>query len=149
MLNIEKYKNEIIRRYEKDLLLEKSIFETYMKAKGIDYMTGCFIEEILEWLCTEYKEPILDDVEREYLKAVCKPFRDKAESIQKLDDDFEQCIFINLDDQSFSLPSFKRRTMYKGMELGKEYTLEELGITYDDEFKNTTITNNGTLNIKL
>lgn len=28
----------------------------------------------------------------------------------------------------FSLPPFKKETLYKGMEVGKYYTLEELGL---------------------
>ncbi len=148
MLNIEKYKDEILEDYRLNNMdgIEACMGYIFEKHNKGEFSHGV---ALLDWLCSEYKESILDDVEREYLKAVCKPFRNRTKDIQKLDDGLEQCIFINLDDQSFSLPSFKRRTMYKGMELDKCYALEELGITYDDEVKNTTITNNGTLNIKL
>lgn len=49
---------------------------------------------------------ILNEAERQYLSAVIRPFRDQVQSITKFEDS----------------------TMYKGMELGKEYTLEELGL---------------------
>ena len=37
-------------------------------------------------------------------------------------------IILNLDNDGIFLPSFKKGKMYKGMELNKEYTLEELGL---------------------
>ncbi len=139
MLNIEKYKDEI-EKNDACIIYEKITGKPFNR------------HDTMNWLCAEYKEPILDDVEREYLKAVCKPFRNKMGSVQKYNDRIKgtsQFLFIILENERFSLPSFKKGTMYKNMELYKPYTLEELGITYDDEVKNTTITNNGTLNIKL
>lgn len=87
---------------------------------------GCY-----KWLQQEYKKPILDDVEREYLSAVIKPFRDKVTNIYKLDFDYneyKEYILINLEDDYINMPNFATGTMYKGMEAGKEYTLEELGL---------------------
>lgn len=73
--------------------------------------------------------PILDDKEREYLKAVIKPFRNSITYISKNtsytgDTEF---IFIKLNNNSdMNLPKFKENTMYKGMETNEEYTLKEL-----------------------
>ena len=73
---------------------------------------------------------ILDDVERKYLSAVIKPFRNKVKSISKGASEANQ-EFIVIDckngDETF-LPWFKAGTMYKGMERYKKYTLEELGL---------------------
>lgn len=73
---------------------------------------------------------ILDDVERKYLSAVIKPFRNKVKSINKAASEANQ-EFIAIDfkngDETF-LPWFKAGTMYKGMKLGRKYTLEELGL---------------------
>ena len=41
---------------------------------------------------------------------------------------FDDYICIGLNDEAISLPYFKKGTMYKGMELYKEYTLKELGL---------------------
>jgi hypothetical protein len=79
----------------------------------------------IEWLNQEYKEPILDDVEREYLSAVIKPFRNKIICIRKerVEREFIKIVLIN---DTLSLPYFKAGTMYKGMKLNKRYTLKEL-----------------------
>lgn len=80
----------------------------------------------------EEKKEILDEVEKEYLRAVIKPFRKKVRSIAKfpsLDYLNKEYICIKmLDYNSVYLPCFKKNTMYKGMISGKEYTLEELGL---------------------
>ena len=75
------------------------------------------------------EKEILDDKERKYLSNVIKPFRDKVEYIIKFDLLPEEYISICLPKhERIDLPCFKRGTMYKGMEIEKEYTLEELGL---------------------
>lgn len=75
------------------------------------------------------EKEILDDKEREYLSNVIRPFRDKVEYIIKFDLLPEEYISICLPEhETIDLPCFKRGTMYKGMEIEKEYTLEELGL---------------------
>lgn len=84
------------------------------------------------WLEEEYVPDILTDKEKAYLSAVIKPFREDVKCIMKfkrypvekefiricMKDNYDNCI----------LPDFEKGTMYKGMERGKEYTLEELGL---------------------
>lgn len=75
------------------------------------------------------EKEILDDVEREYLKNVIKPFRNRVNYISK--ETICTCshyIFVDLVDDYISLPIFSNKTMYKGMEADKTYTLEELGL---------------------
>ena len=78
----------------------------------------------------EAKKPILDDVEKRYLGAVIKPFRNRVKHIVKypVPSDSKEYIFIELDNDTSLLPNFKENTMYKGMKVGKGYTLEELGL---------------------
>lgn len=90
----------------------------------------------------EYREPILNDMEKEYLNAVIKPFRDRVRSIRKTEDDgdhqyirvtvarYDQketgkgnCVY-----EDINLPSFKKDMKYINMETNKNYTLEELGL---------------------
>ena len=77
---------------------------------------------------------ILDDAEKKYLSAVIKPFRDRVRHIKKVrfisDESEYQYIVIILRDVSYNiaLPIFKADTMYKGMEINRKYTLEELGL---------------------
>ena len=77
------------------------------------------------------KKPILDEKEKEYLSAVIKPFRDQIIDIVKLNDIDNQCIEIKLRGidgyvKYIFFPPFKKSSMYKGMELKKEYTLKDL-----------------------
>lgn len=88
---------------------------------------------LVNWLEDEYKEPILDEKEKEYLKAVIRPWRDKVKSIVKIHYVEYEYIVINYHDcrgciDAFGLPCFKAGTMYKGMKPDKEYKLEELGL---------------------
>lgn len=74
---------------------------------------------------------ILTKKEKKYLSFVIKPFRDKIIFIRKSADDddikFEWLTFV-LQDELFSLPTFKPNAMYKNMKIRKKYTLEELGL---------------------
>lgn len=81
------------------------------------------------WLEQEYKPPILDDVEKAYLSAVIKPFREKVKTIEKVSfGGEEEYLKILFEMDLMSLPFFANGTMYKGMKMNKRYTLEELGL---------------------
>lgn len=80
------------------------------------------------------KKPILDEKEKKYLEAVLRPFKDGIISIELKTSRTDAYIFIVIQsavacrDESMSFPAFKLGTMYKGMEIGNQYTLEELGL---------------------
>lgn len=77
----------------------------------------------------ERKEEILDKVEKEYLKQVIRPFRNKVRFIEKHNAYKGQSQFIEiaLTNCDFAqLPNFKKDTMYKNLVSGKKYTLKEL-----------------------
>ena len=107
--------------------------------KGYQYYSECYqewktlqnqvyLEECLNDEVEIIEEPILNDKEREYLSAVIKPFRDKVLWLKKSDCIDGEYIILLTDDTAMSFPNFNRYTLYKGMELYKEYTLEELEI---------------------
>ena len=90
---------------------------------------------VFTWLDMEHVEPILDDVERKYLSAVIRPFRDRVQYIEKMFEDHllgdQDCyLFIRFNDGNYDMnfPVFRESIMYKGMERYKKYTLEELGL---------------------
>ena len=95
------------------------------------------VERPIKWKNVYENKEILDEQEKEYLSAVIKPFKKRVIRIEKvklLHDDSE---FINIvlyssvtydNEENIQLPYFKKGTMYKGMELDKEYTLKELGL---------------------
>lgn len=93
---------------------------------------------LLHWLQSEHHEQILDDAEKRYLSAVIRPFRNKIKHIAKHSGNYHDYYYEYITvmyyvDQvlttySFGLPIFSEGTMYKGMENGRTYTLEELGL---------------------
>ena len=138
MLNIEKYKDEIIEEYQNLMKTTAIDGDGNRMNKAIRTIAYKHCGKILigasnpfKWLCEEYKEPILDDDEKEYLSNVIKPFRNRVRCICKYGTDFmsTECILITfIDGFNFIFPSFKKGTMYKGIELIRKYTLEELGL---------------------
>lgn len=85
-----------------------------------------------------FREPILDDAEREYLKAVFKPFASRIKYVAKqrcegiwVGMEYIKVLMEDPDGDSTCFPTFKAGTMYKGMNPDQGYTLEELGISYD------------------
>lgn len=78
----------------------------------------------------ESKLEILDEVEKRYLRNIIRPFRDKVKAISLITAGGKSDCYINieLEDETIYLPDFEINTMYKGMKLEKEYTLEELGL---------------------
>ena len=102
-----------------------------------DQPSGLDIEDFSENCWEEYKEPVLDEKEKEYLSAVIKPFRDRITYIAKVEEDIHWFYWIIIrvdigflnDYYDFCLPPFEETSsMYKKMEAGKEYTLKELGL---------------------
>ena len=106
----------------------------------------CDFVPIFQSIRSDDKEPtslesivhpqILDEVEKRYLKGVIRPFRKRVKYISK-EKDFvygpfdvpTEFIHIELSDADIAdFPNFKANTMYKGMKLGRKYTLEELGL---------------------
>ena len=140
--NLEHYKEDlkgILKiNFDNPRGVIKKIRETLgcqIKVKSGEYAT----DAILEWMAQPYKEPILkepilDDVERKYLSEVIKPYKNKVAFIAKSKDAYEAKYFIsivvngNYGREAIHLPWFKENTMYKGMKIGKRYTLKELGI---------------------
>lgn len=135
MLNIEKYKEELkkCKRIRLDCQICKMREECKEVESGFCFSNPCSAcrEDNIEWLCSEYKEPILTEEEKAYLSAVIKPFRKKVKyiAIWGAWNGSKQFVHIELSDMDYAnLPNFETNTMYKGMKGGKKYTLEELGI---------------------
>ena len=133
MLNIEKYKEDLIQIACKTASYQKTcyLWTVFCKDNGMKMLTNSDVTAcMINWLCEEYKEPILDDAEKEYLRAVIRPFRDDVEKISKDMYISNFCIHIYMKgNNSAELPLFSSDSdMYKGMEGGRLYTLEELGL---------------------
>jgi hypothetical protein len=82
-----------------------------------------------------FRPDVLDDVEKEYLKSVLAPFRNRVVGIKKLSIIDGNRIVVNVMDERtgeidvLMFPSFSEHSnMYAGMKEEREYTLKELGI---------------------
>ena len=128
----EKYKDVLLNAETNDLTC--CVIDLFHNGKCPDSCKVCK-QKAIEWLLSEYKETILDGVEREYLKAVIRPFRKIIVTVSKnrLNNDLEY-IAIRVkplkedEEENMCFPAFKIGTMYKGMEVDKKYSLEELGL---------------------
>ena len=132
MLNIEKYRDVILENLT-NCHLESSLRKLYGETVVCCNQTTCdeCKKRFGEWLLEEAKEPVLDDVEKEYLSAVIKPFRKMIAYIVKAQDfdDGKQCIRIILQNgDGMHFPYLDDDAMYKGMEVNKEYSLDELDL---------------------
>ena len=108
---------------------------SYSKENQNWIRTYGLLEKLLTGWTEIIKKPILDEAEKEYLRNIIKPFGDRVRLICKSRFSSREHIVIILDDSVdkdlvgyLALPTFKEGTMYKGMELNKRYTLEELGL---------------------
>lgn len=132
MKNIEKYRDVVLENLN-NCHLEKSLRELYGETVVCCPHTECdeCKKRLREWLLEEAKEPILDDTEREYLSAVIKPFRGKVSHIVKMHSKVDTYEYICIGVKGYEVmffPKFEENTMYKGMELGRKYALDELGL---------------------
>ena len=145
MLNIEKYKDEILKKYNDSL--KKSDGDRYstILAYAIFYVF-CHdrhrreMENVAEWAFREYEEPILTKKEKAYLKNVIEPLNVVVDYIRKCENyTSEDNIFYTvvvrvkhseIFDCSYVLIDFvvTEDMPFEGMEIKKRYTSEELGL---------------------
>lgn len=119
------------------------VFNSSMKEYVIyDCCVEEFLSDTFKYLTFEgiinekvlYNVELLDNQEKAYLKAVIRPFRNRVAYIKLVrfvGSSFydNHHILIKLKNGDWcSLPKFKLGTMYKNLEINKEYTLEELGL---------------------
>lgn len=110
-------------------------FKSYDKKSWInhkDMYSDKFLNQEIE-----IEEPdILDEQEKEYLRAVIKPFRNRVITISKCFYVFDNAYAIDIcvmssvgifEKEITRLPLF-RNEMYKGMAKNKPYTLEDLDL---------------------
>lgn len=139
MLNSEKYKEEINYIIDDDDMPKEVLcnISCYAMNRSCGYPScNQCKKEVIEWLCQEYKEPLLSDKEKTYLKNIIEPYGNNTAYVcrfitETLRKEFLS-ICINVDENSinsFEIPLIHGlKTWYKNMVLDKEYTLEELGL---------------------
>lgn len=134
MLNKEKYKEELENILARSLAVSKNGKISHcasMKCSDCIFFQGGCDDAAKVWLNSEYQEYILTEEEKTYLSAVIKPFRGRVKSIVKLTGDYSPKQYIRIFVEGSAdaiLPTFNKDTMYKGMQIEREYALEELGL---------------------
>ena len=141
MKNFEKYEKEISKLVNEDNILPCAI----ATVAGIRKEKPCYHQECeechkkcIEWMYSEYNEPILSDDEKEIVKAMIYV-------IHKLGGEVDYVIKNGgMNEKAYILLSYTNRLTkhsdgmatpwfknneFKGMEPYKEYKIEELGIT--------------------
>lgn len=127
----KKWQNE--NCYNPNTNCEKCIF---YNVSCDSYLNSCWINHKELYSETflnqevEFEEPFLTDEERDYLSVVIKPFRNSVVWIKK-QDYYPDGQYIKIEikkDVPVVFPLFEENKYYKGMEVDKKYTLEELGL---------------------
>lgn len=97
------------------------------------------VKDFVDFLSLPVEEEKLDNIEKRYIKDFIRPFRDDIRYIQKISsplytlqpkEQIKIVYYKNGKKGEILLPPFPEKSMYKGMKLYKEYTLEELGIKF-------------------
>lgn len=141
MLNKEKYAGEIADIALADGIIAIRDNEPFMcdciscHKCNYDY---CDIDKVQKWANSEYKEDILTKKEKGYLRTVIAPFREKISFIKKkgydslMESGYKkrmEYLYISLGTEGMvMLAPNEKGTTYKGMSLGRQYTIKELGL---------------------
>ena len=117
------------RRHER-LYTWHDVCRCYVTNNGVSMSNTGF-----EYLCQkarfEYEVPVLDEVEHRYLKAVFSPnsIHKNIHHVVKMKDRNIVYILVRMKDMDeLIFPCLSDDSMYAGMEPGRMYTLEELGL---------------------
>lgn len=140
MLNGEKYKDELENLENRSSLVCFIAKEKVGLRCDVGYCLKCE-KEAFKWLLEEYKEPILTDKEKAYLKSVIEPKKEEIVCVEKYwlasDNDGNVFYVVRVLQKDPIFNGSDRMLLYflttedmpfKGMELRKKYTLEELGL---------------------
>lgn len=141
MKNIEKFSKEISNLVNKGSSLECSI----ATVSGIREEKPCYDRvckechnKCIEWMCSEYNEPILSDDEKDIIRSMIYYLQKIGCTVNYVIKDVNEngiaYFMIDYANHAFGYremmasPYFKK-DKFNGMEIGKEYNLEELGIS--------------------
>lgn len=109
-----------------------SEYNDELKGKGYNGSDIVKVERPVKYETVfERKEEVLDEAEKRYLSDVIRPFKNRIKYIYKKQSCVKknrQFIGIVLEKDTLDLPYFTEGTMYKGMQIDKNYTLEELNL---------------------
>ena len=140
MKNIEKYEHEISKLVNKGNSLSCAIAIAAGISNGNCFGCKCSDchKKCLEWMHSEYNEPILSDDEKDIVRSMCDfihKFGCTVIAVQKCDVGNGYCLIratfkYTVTGRLYLMDSpYFNNDMFERMEIGKEYTLEEFGIS--------------------
>ena len=99
------------------------------------WLISNFFKELLtgELKIVKIAKPILDEAEKRYLSNIIKPLKKVKYIIKskKFSGNYEYISIAYCDstgEYALVFPDFKAGSMYKGLVIGKKYTIQELGL---------------------
>ena len=121
------YNSKIVNKFTEDGIV------SYSKDNQNWIRNYYLLENLLIGYTEIIKKPILDEIEKEYLSVVVKPFRDRVKSVIKYESGIYEYIVIryrSIEEHigTVHFPPFKKGTMYRGMDTNISYVPEELGL---------------------
>ena len=142
MLNGEKFKNELENLEEIYPICYIAVHKLGLSRNDGECDDTCCQKcekEAFKWLLEEYKEPILTEEDKKILKDVINVFNSFKKEIADIRKHHicRGCyLYINYIDRGEDVSCIETHTtlpfngdkLFKGMELNKSYTLEELGL---------------------
>ena len=139
MLNVEKYKDEIKKFGIDKCAVDKkgNIFRCRdEKCHECLFDDTCACSyAFIDWLCEEYKGPILSNDERRYLLNVIEPFLNDVTYVEKIRSTYGDD-YIRIKVKGFGLYCMipiPKKDMFANMLSNEKYYLRELGIEMDED----------------
>ena len=127
MLNIEKYSKQIWRQMEEE---GDDLLSAFYEVIGRHTDINVYDDDVLfEWmLLDEDKNAVLDKEEKNYLRSVIKPFKNKVTNIVKELENYITIVYLTKEghELTINLPIDSQKFMK--MEEDKFYTVDELGL---------------------
>lgn len=141
MLNIEKYEKEIIDiglsnfGYTKDNKIKRCADICCSDCIFWDNRM-CSSRKTVEWLASEYKDPILNEEEKKILNGLIEVNKELGNSkflyVAKLsaNDNYSKCyLYFAFENGNIcDTVTFYSDTIFSRMEINKQYSLEDLGL---------------------
>lgn len=120
MLNIEKYKEDIIKHGF------DAVHERNKTLKAGEAFIDTSKRSLVNWLCEEYEEPLLSEDEKEQIRA----FKKALPTLERIE---KHGVVIELQNSGQDIiGSFIIHHTYKNLYEGLNYTLEDLGIQNEE-----------------
>ena len=112
-------------------LRARCILGEFCWVKNKDIYSDKFLDQKIEIEIEDKDETLLTLKEKEYLENLLRPFKEVVDFIKKINSINRSLQFIHIklcNGEVINLPYFNVNEYYKNLEVGKQYTIEDLGL---------------------